>query len=143
MTDILQEFPIRAPVELVYQAVTTPAGLDAWWTKSSAGQAQAGAVYELGFGPDYDWRARVTRCLPPTEFELELTQSDGDWNGTRVGFQLEARGGLTWLRFRHTGWPSANEHYRVSCHCWALYLRILRRSLEHGESVPYEARLEA
>jgi len=31
----------------------------------------------------------------------------------------------------------------VSCYCWAMYLRIMRRYLEHGESVPYERRLDA
>ena len=42
----------------------------------------------------------------------------------------------------HLGWPEANAHYRTSCHCWALYLRVLRRYLENGESVPYEVRLD-
>jgi len=27
-------------------------------------------------------------------------------------------------------------------HCWAMYLRILGRHLEHGESVPFEKRLD-
>ena len=60
----------------------------------------------------------------------------------RVGLRLEPRADVTWVRFSHTGWPVQNEHYRVSCTCWAMYLRILRRSLEHGESVPYEDRLD-
>jgi hypothetical protein len=41
----------------------------------------------------------------------------------------------------HTGWPDAGEHYRTSSHCRALYLRILRRFVEHGETVPYADRL--
>ena len=49
---------------------------------------------------------------------------------------------VTKVRFYHRGWPEANSHYRISCHCWALYLRILRRHIEHGESVPYEKRLD-
>ncbi|MCH8956850.1 SRPBCC domain-containing protein, partial [candidate division KSB1 bacterium] len=36
----------------------------------------------------------------------------------------------------------ANEHYRVSCYCWAMYLRLLKRYVEHGETVPYEDRLD-
>jgi hypothetical protein len=72
-----------------------------------------------------------------------MTAADADWNGTRVGFRLEDKAGTTWVRFYHRGWPSPNEHYRVSCHCWALYLRLLRRDLEHGEFVPYESRLDA
>ena len=71
-----------------------------------------------------------------------MTQADEDWTGTLVGFRLERRNEKTWVQFHHTDWPSDNEHYRVSCHCWAMYLRILRRYLEHGERVPYEKRLD-
>jgi uncharacterized protein YndB with AHSA1/START domain len=39
MADIEQEFPIAAPPQRVYQGVSTPAGLDAWWTHDAAGVA--------------------------------------------------------------------------------------------------------
>ena len=142
MADIYHDFPINAPLQRVYEAVSTPQGLDAWWTQRCTGQPVEGAEYELGFGPGYDWRARVTRLMPATEFELELTRADPDWLGTRVGFHLGGREGVTDVRFYHTGWPTPNEHWRISCYCWAMYLRILRRHLEHGESVPYEKRLD-
>ena len=142
MPDIFHDFPIAAPPERVFRAIATPDGLDEWWTKHSAGQPTPGAEYELWFGPEYDWRARVTRCVPGSEFELEMVSADEDWRGTRVGFRLEARAGSTWVRFHHRGWPSPNEHYRISCYCWAMYLRVLRRSLEHGEVVPYKDRLD-
>lgn len=143
MPDILQEFVIKAPRDEVFQAVSRPTGLDSWWTGMSTGEPQEGADYELSFGPGYEWRARVTRCVPDTEFELEMMSADEDWLGTRVGFRLSGEPGRTLVRFHHTGWPAQNEHYRVSCHCWALYLRLLRRHLEHGELVPYEERLDA
>jgi uncharacterized protein YndB with AHSA1/START domain len=142
MADIFHDFPINVPVDRVFNAVTTPEGLDTWWTQRSAGRPEDGAEYELWFGPEYDWRAKVTRCVPDSEFEVEMTRADSDWIGTRVGLRLEPRGAGTWVRFYHTGWPSLNEHFRISCTCWAMYLRILRRSLEHGESVPYEIRLD-
>lgn len=142
MRDIYQDFPIRAAVDRVFSAISTPDGLDAWWTKRSSGEALEGAEYALGFGPDYDWRAQVTRCVRNSEFELTMTRADVDWQGTRVGFVLEPRDDSTWVRFHHTGWPEANEHYRISNHCWAMYLRVLRRWIEHDEFVPYEDRLD-
>ena len=141
MADIYQDFPIKVPAERVFQAVSTPQGLDRWWTKKSAGTPSEGAEYALWFGPECDWRAQVTKCVANRVFELQMTVADADWLGSTVGFHLEDRAGTTWVRFFHTGWPSANEHYRISCHCWALYLRVLRRYLEHGENVPYEDRL--
>ncbi len=53
----------------------------------------------------------------------------------------EQRGEVTQVRFEHTGWPVANDHYRISNYCWAMYLRLLKRYVEAGEVVPYEKRL--
>lgn len=142
MADILHDLPIKAPIDRVFAAISTPEGLDTWWTKRATGTPEAAAVYTLSFGPGYDWRAQVIRFVSPKEFELDIVQADNDWLGTRVGFRLAPRDKAIWLRFSHCGWPSVNEHYRVSCNCWAMYLRVLRRSLEYGESVPYEDRLE-
>jgi uncharacterized protein YndB with AHSA1/START domain len=142
MPDIYHDFPIKAQVDRVFQAVSTTSGLDQWWTKRSEGRPAPGEAYVLWFGPKFDWRARVSKCVADSDFELEVVTADKDWVGTRVGFHLESRGGVTQVRFHHTGWASPNEHWRISCYCWAMYLRILRRYLEHGEEVPYEKRLD-
>ena len=67
-----------------------------------------------------------------------ITTPAGSMNGGRK----HRPASVTQVRFRHVGWPSTNDHYRISCYCWAAYLRILRRYLEHGERVPYEKRLD-
>jgi uncharacterized protein YndB with AHSA1/START domain len=143
MADILQVLPIRAAADRVFEAVATPRGLAEWWTSRSSGHPAVGSQYELWFGPEHAWRGEVSAYEPHAAFELEVVKADEDWVGTRVSFRFEPRGAGTWVRFSHLGWPSANEHYCVSVHCWALYLRILRRYLEHGERIPYERRLQA
>ena len=130
----------RRPPERVFEAISTPTGLDQWWTKTSAGEPRLCAEYDLVFGPGYGWRAKVTRCEASAELELELVEAHEDWLGTRVGFALAADGDATAVRFRHTGWAHANAHYRHTNYCWAMYLRIMGRAIEHGESVPYEER---
>lgn len=142
MADIFQHFPIKASARRVFEAVSQPAGLASWWAESSSGRPGEGAEYELKFGPGYDWRARVLRYDPDAEFELELIEADKDWLGTRLGFSLEENEGATQVRFHHTGWPESNEHYRVSCYCWAMYLRLLKRYVELGEVVEYDVRLD-
>ena len=144
MADILHDFPIRATPDTVFTAISTPASLDAWWTLSSAGTPAMGEPYDLSFGPGYDWTAVVSRCVPAVEFQLEMAQADQDWLGSRVTFSLSSKKtGVTTVRFQHTGWPHINEHYRISCFCWAMYLRLLKRYVETGEVVPYEDRLDA
>jgi len=144
MADIESELFINATIERVFAGISTPSGLDTWWTKSSSGTPGLGEMFDLDFGPGHEWRAQVSRYEPPTGFELQLTTAHEDWLGTRVNFELSAQdNGQTRVKFRHTGWPQANEHWRVSCYCWPAYLRLLRRNLERGEFVPYEQRLDA
>jgi uncharacterized protein YndB with AHSA1/START domain len=66
MADILQDFPIKAPVSHVFRAISDPSGLDQWWTVSSAGEPRLGADYKLFFGPEHNWEAKVARCVSPT-----------------------------------------------------------------------------
>ena len=113
MADIFNRLPIKASAFKVFQAVSTPGGLNAWWTLTSSGEPKAGAEYELGFGPGYDWRAVVSRCVPNLEFELEMVSADDDWRDTHFGLALDERDGLTQVRFHHTGRPESNERYRV------------------------------
>ncbi len=145
MPDIFHDLHIHAPPEKVFQAVATPAGLDRWWTKRSQGEPVSGSTYEFWFAPEFDWRGVVRRTTPNIEIEWEFTRADNDWVGTRLGLRLTAKheGKCTELSFHHTGWPERNAHYRGTCFCWAMYLRLLKRYLEKGETVPYEERLEA
>src|SRR5215467_7145532 len=112
MPDIFQDFTIKAPRERVFAEMSTPEGLDRWWTKSASGKTRVGEEYRLFFGPEYDWRAKVTRYDPGSVFELLMTSAHPDWMSTRVGFQLEAESPtVTRVRFYHTGWPTDNEHW--------------------------------
>lgn len=143
MPDIIHEFPITAIIPRVYAAVSTPAGLDQWWTLRSDGVPTFNSLYSLDFGPGYEWRAHVSEVEKDGIFELELVEAMTDWIGTRVRFELSAIDDEhTQVLFSHIGWPALSEHFAVSSFCWAMYLRIMRRALEYGEVVPYDARLE-
>ena len=142
MPDIFHNFPIRGSANDVFEAISTPRGLNSWWSKTCDAAPARDAEYTFGFGPGYDWRATASRWIPNAEFELTLTEADEDWRGTRIGFKLNESAGVTGVSFHHLAWPQANEHYRVSCFCWAMYLRLLKRYVEFGEVVPYEDRLD-
>lgn len=143
MAKISHTFLIHADREKVFAAVSSPTGLDAWWTKRSAGQPRPASEYELWFGPTHNWRAKVSDISESKTFELLITKADSDWRGSRVRFDLRDEGAGTRVDFTHSGWPKQNDHYRISTYCWAMYLRLLKRYVEHGEKVAYERRLEA
>ena len=142
MPDIFHMFPIDASADKVFQGISTASGLDNWWTKNSEATPTQGATYTLDFGPPYLWQAIVTKFNDNKEFELQMTDADADWLNTKIGFLLnDKENNVTEVNFYHIGWPTNNEHYKISCYCWAMYLRILKRYIEFGEQVPYEKRL--
>jgi uncharacterized protein YndB with AHSA1/START domain len=141
MPDIFHYLTIKAPIEKIFESFSTPKGLDIWWSKSSTGKPGLEQVYQLCFGPEYNWSAIVSKYVPGREFELTITDAHADWTNTKVGFSLINKNNWTEVHFYHAGWQQDNEHYRISCYCWAMYLRILKRNLEFGEEVPYEDRL--
>lgn len=141
MADIFHYFPINAQIEKIFEKISTSKGVDNWWSKSSTGNPTPGSDYKFDFGPDYSWKAVVSKCIPNEVFELTFTESDNDWNGSKVGFILIDRKEKTDVHFYHTGWKEDNEHYRISNYCWAMYLRLLKRNIEFGEVIPYEERL--
>jgi len=142
MYTIYHIFPINVSADKVFQGVSTPEGLDQWWTKKSSGSPVMGATYSLFFGPSYDWKGVVTKNEKNSEFELEITEAEPEWMTTRIGFRLERKSpDKTEVNFYHRGWPEISENYKVSTYCWAMYLRILKRYLEFAEQVPYEKRL--
>ena len=140
MPDILHRFQVSAPVPRVFAMFSDPAGLDEWWTMTSAGVADAGEIYRFGFGADGEWQGLLTACDPGRWIEWEILEADADWTGTRVGARFTPRDDRTIVDFYNSGWRHANDHFRTSSCCWANYLRVLRRFVEHGERVPYADR---
>ena len=142
MADIFHNLPIKGSSRKVFEAISTPLGLNAWWTNNCRAIPSKHAAYELEFGPGYLWQATASEWLPDSTFELQIIDGDDDWRGTRVGFRLIETDDVTNVAFYHLGWPENNEHYQTSCFCWAMYLRLLKRYVEFGEVVPYANRLE-
>ncbi len=140
MPDVLLQLLIKAPPAKVFGAFSTPLGLDSWWTERSSGHAQLDAIWRLYFGPEYDWRARVTKFVPEQEFEWTILEAMDDWIGTRVGVTLHPVSDGTVVDFYHRGWAEPSEHFRISNYCWATYLRLMKRYIEFGEFVPYDQR---
>jgi uncharacterized protein YndB with AHSA1/START domain len=143
MPDACFLFTVNAAPEKVFDAVASPDGISTWWSRKTDGKPNLGNIYTLDFGGGYIWRAEVTRCVKNSEFELTMIESMDDWLGSKVGFDLAAGEGNTSVDFVHSGWAGADEHYRSSCYCWAMYLRLMKKYVETGNIVAYGERLDA
>ena len=58
------------------------------------------------------------------------------WSGTKLGFELEEREGLTRVCFRHTGWRALTDHVGECTHHWGRLLHKMKRLCEAGVFAP-------
>ena len=139
MTEIRHYLVIDAPPERVYEAVTTRAGLAAWWTSETVAEPVVGAIIEFRFGERYHDKMRVNRLQPNRRVEWECIEDDDEWVGTTFVFDLEEREGRTVLRFTHGNWREATDFFASCNFHWGHYLRSLKQYCETGLGQPFGA----
>lgn len=140
MADIEHIQYLNAPASVVYEALTTHKGLSAVWTTELAVEAKVGAVNEFRFGPDDTTRMKVLELVPNRRVLWECVDSDPEWVGTKVGFELEERDGKVALTLRHMDWREVTEFYRWCNYNWAMFLYSLKQYCEEGGGTPYQRR---
>jgi uncharacterized protein YndB with AHSA1/START domain len=142
MFDIHHNFVIKSASEKVFDAFSTPDGLDSWWTLQSKGKPEIGNRYTFFFGPEYDWRAEVIHLVPGRELTWKMVQTMEDWKNTTVGFQLKEIERNTHVHFFHLGWLEASEHFGITTYCWGELLKGLKKYVEEDIIIPHAKRNE-
>ncbi|WP_428225101.1 SRPBCC family protein [Flavobacterium sp.] len=141
MATIYHDFWIAAPAETIFDAVSTPYGLNDWWTQKCTGKCEIGAVYHLFFTEEYNWRAEITLLTHNEAIEFKMIKASEDWLPTSFGFILkEERPNFTKVAFYHKDWQAYSQEYRIANFCWGSLLKQLKQYLEKGIVTPFEER---
>ncbi|MFT5585444.1 MAG: hypothetical protein ACI9VR_003036 [Cognaticolwellia sp.] len=135
MSDILQSIRIQAPAAQVLASLNSIDGLAGWWTRTTSGDATPGGHIDFRFG-EHVTRVRV-ETVSVEGVHWTVVDSNPDWNGTRLTFDLEADGERTLLKFGHRDWTQAGGFFAHCSMKWATFLLSLRAQVEHGEGRPF------
>ncbi len=149
MIDIQHRIGIRAPIDAVYRALATQAGLAHWWTEDVRGEARPGGRIDFRFrAPDGTCVGEIAMAV------IELAEGQrvrwrcvagpAEWIDTEIRFELLRQDGLTIVRFGHLAWREAVE---FTAHCsmkWATFLLSLRDYVEtgHGRPAPGDLKID-
>ena len=135
MATIYHQVGIKAPLNDVYQAIATTAGITGWWTATS-GDTATGGNLEFSFD-GHIVTATVTSNIPDKYIEWTVGGNDGEWLNTRICFDLVELEQQVMVNFRHDDWREASE---MLAHCstkWAVFLLSLKDYLETGVGKPF------
>ncbi len=131
---------IFAPIEKVYQAITTAAGWNAFFTHDMELDLKKGGrmVWRWkDWGPHnytVNAEALVLDFAEPTRFSFQWYPVDRE-HPTTIEFKLESRGDHTLITTTESGYPDTPEGRRMILECacgWGEAITLLKFYLEHG-----------
>lgn len=128
---------IKAPVEKVYEAVTTQKGLAAWWTPETIAKPEVGSISRFAFGDGYFKEMKVEELKPYSRVKWRCIKGYEDWIDTTITFDLEPHAKGAILFFHHDGWKDYSNGFDSCSFDWALFLRSLKFLCESGKGAPY------
>ena len=139
MPDIRHRVVMSAPLEKVFEAVSTTEGISGWWTRDGArGDPREGGTLQFFFGdPEPAATMEVTRRDPQGTVGWSCVGGADEWIGTRLTFDLSTMGDDTVVLFSHADWREPSE---FMAHCsarWAYFLLSVKALVETGKGTPF------
>ena len=138
MPGLLHEISIQAPAAKVYEALTTSAGLQSWWTTDAVAEPRVGAVAEFGFfGRKVVFQMRIDELTPARRIVWQCIGGPDEWPQTRVIWELTEQDGETRVCFDQTGWPNSEGHFRPANSTWGALIFRLKDYVEGKSPGPH------
>lgn len=129
---------IEAPIEKVYQTLTTSEGWDAWFTDGTEIELKEGGSIRFrwkNFGVGHystEDGGQILEITPNKKFVFQWSPASSP---TTVSFNLEKLGTGTKILFIETGYPASEKDLKACIGCavgWGEALTLLKFFLEHG-----------
>lgn len=137
MAQIDHEIRIAAPVNQVYRALTTAAGIKGWNTPNVQGSGAVGSEWQLAYTGRPGFRWRIAAADADRRVVWECAEGPGDSVGTSIVFELASQpDGRTLLTCQHVGWPGAQGNFRKCNTTWGVLLHHLKQHVETSVAAP-------
>ncbi|MFC4873429.1 SRPBCC family protein [Negadavirga shengliensis] len=140
MKSIQQINYIKTPPSTIYRALTTQEGLSEVWTRNLSVKPDLGAINRFDFDDGYLTEMKVVELQKDTRVVWECIQSDKEWVGTEISFDISAENGVSKVSLSHDKWSEITDFYRWCNYNWAMFLLSLKSYCEKGKGIPFQER---
>ncbi|MBK6265155.1 SRPBCC domain-containing protein [Marivirga sp. S37H4] len=121
---------IKSPASVVYNSLISEEGLSKVWTQKLKVKPEVGFVNEFDFDEGYITKVKVNELKEDEKVVWECVESDPEWVGTIVSFELYENEGITTVVLKHSGWNKITDFYRWCSYNWAMFLHRLKSYCE-------------
>ena len=130
---------VHASPDVLFDAITTTAGLAAWWNPAT-GSGETGGELRFVMSAPEPLVMRVDEATRPQRVAWTVLECPflTDWVGTRPTFTITpVDDETTELHFRHHGLHDALDCIEMCSRSWDHYITSLRDHVERGAGSPY------
>lgn len=131
---------IKTPAAKVYEALTTEQGLSEVWTRKLKVRAEEGFTNEFDFDDGYATKMKTKHLTESKKVVWDCVESDPEWVGTSVIFDLTEKDGVTTVTLNHADWKEVTEFYRWCNYNWGMFLLSLKGYCEDEKGIPFQER---
>ena len=137
MAKVRHRVGINGTLKNVFSALTTGAGLAAWWASSARTNAVVGGKADLAFdgltvlGFTYD------DIQTPSRVRMRCTSGPEPWINSTLLFEIEQAENQVFVILTHQNDASSDEDFLYFSTKWTCYLLSLRDFIETGKGRPY------
>jgi hypothetical protein len=116
-----------------------------WWTENLTGNtADLNDEFSVQFGDVHYSKHKLTELVPnkkvvwlTTDSKLNFIEDKTEWTGTKIVFDIAAKGDQTEVRFTQIGLVPEVECYNACSNAWGDYINdSLRDLIEIGKGQP-------
>lgn len=140
MESIEQINHIKVPIATVYDALTSEKGLGNVWTKTLKVKPEIGFINEFDFDEGYTTKMKIIQLVENDKIVWECIDSDKEWIGTSISFELIEKNNTTTVTLKHFNWRERTDFYRSCSYNWAMFLYSLKTYCENKKGLPYQER---
>ena len=128
---------VHAAPPKVYEALTTKAGLQGWFTADVEGEVGEGQDITMSFNGKEPFQWHMTQFAPETRVHWECLDGPGSAKGTTVTYLLSGQAeGQTVIECDHDGWPEGHDALATCNTLWGLLMSRLKEFSESGRPNP-------
>ena len=139
MKTIIHSVRIEATPQEVYCALTTEAGLSAWWTTKVTVEPGEGGVIRFTFHGDFHPHMLQNSLHPARFVEWRCVDGHPNWRDDTFTFSLREQGEETSLQFvQRYSQELDDDTYGTYNFKWGYYLNSLKRFCEEETGAPFE-----
>ena len=138
--DYQKTIRVKATPEALFDAITTTAGLAAWWVPRVTGSGSKGGDLKMFMGSPEPLVIHVDEAARPASVRWTVTECafEPDWVRTHPTFTITpVDGGESKLAFRHHGLTSELACFGICRPSWDHFIaKSLRELVESGQGHP-------